>query len=241
MARVVSLVPSATETLVDLGAPPVGCTRFCLQPGIPTVGGTKTPDLAAVEELAPDAVVVNDEENRLEDADALEAAGIRTVSVSPRSVDDVGPAVRELARVAGAAYPVELEADAWPPRPVGHGLEGADARAFVVVWPRPWMTMSADTYGSSLLDLLGVGNVCGDAPDRYPEVDVEEVASRRPDVVLLPTEPFPFGERHVDRVAAVFPGARVGLVDGQDLFWWGTRTPRALERLAGELEALVGA
>src|SRR5262249_3923363 len=91
--RVVSLVPSATETLRALGVDPIACTRFCEQPDLPAVGGTKNPDVEAIVALAPDLVVVNDEENRVEDADALVAAGLRVHSMSPRSVADVGPAV----------------------------------------------------------------------------------------------------------------------------------------------------
>src|SRR4051812_31492340 len=96
--RVVSLVPSATESLLTLGVTPVACTRFCDQPGIPTVGGTKDPDVAAIAALAPDLVIVNDEENRREDANALIDAGLALHSMSPRAVTDVGPALAALAR-----------------------------------------------------------------------------------------------------------------------------------------------
>src|SRR3954469_20151185 len=95
--RVVSLVPSATETLIAMGVVPVACTRFCEQPGIPTVGGTKDPDLAAIVALHPDLVVMNDEENRFADASALTDVGVTVYSVSPRSVEDVGEAVVSLA------------------------------------------------------------------------------------------------------------------------------------------------
>ena len=87
--------------------------------------------------------------------------------------------------------------------------------------------MNADTYGSSLLAALGVDNVFADADDRYPTTTLEEAAARRPDVVLAPSEPYAFGERHVPELATVAP---VELVDGQDLFWWGARTPLAIER-----------
>ena len=96
-SRVVSLVPSASETLVALGVPAVACTRFCELAGVPTVGGTKNPDVAAIVALAPDLVVVNDEENRWEDATAFIDAGIAVHSMSPRSVHDVGAEVRALA------------------------------------------------------------------------------------------------------------------------------------------------
>ena len=94
----VSLVPSATETLLALGVTPVACTRFCEQPGLRTVGGTKNPDVATIVELDPDLVVMNDEENRREDFDALRDAGVTVHSMSPRDVADVLPAVRRARR-----------------------------------------------------------------------------------------------------------------------------------------------
>jgi ABC-type Fe3+-hydroxamate transport system substrate-binding protein len=219
--RVVSLVPSATETLVALGVTPIACTRFCDRPGVPVVGGTKNPDVAAIIALAPDLVVVNDEENRLEDADALSGAGLRLHSMSPRAVADVEPAVRAL---AGALGKPPSEPLALP------SVRPLDATVFVATWRRPYMTLNRDTYASSVLEHLGLANVCAEAPSRYPEVELADIPT--PDLVLLPDEPYPFGARHVPAVQRALPRSRVLLVDGRDLFWWGIRTPAALERLA---------
>ena len=235
--RVVSLVPSATETLLALGVKPLACTRFCEQPDLPTVGGTKDPDVAGISSLKPDLVVVNDEENRLEDVDRLQTLGLPIHSMSPRSVAEVGPAVAALAAVVGAAVPDPFAPEAW-----GAWLEeqrrrhpGEPRRTFVLVWRRPWMTLAGDTYGSSMLTLLGCFNVFTGQGTRYPAVDLAEAAGRRPGLVLLPTEPYPFKERHVAEVADGIPDAEVIIVDGQDLFWWGIRTPGAVERLAEAL------
>ena len=225
---IVSLVPSATETLVALGVEPVACTRFCDLAGVRTVGGTKNVDVDAVAALAPDLVIVNDEENRIEDADALSARGLTLHSMSPRSVADVGPAVCALAAAIGVVPPAPF--DAW---------EGWEARtrsaprvsAFVPIWRRPWMSLAAATYGSSLLAHVGITNVFGDASDRYPEVALREVVARAPDVALLPSEPYVFAERHALELRAALPAVRVSFVDGRDLFWWGIRTPAAVERL----------
>jgi hypothetical protein len=111
----------------------------------------------------------------------------------------------------------------------------AVASAFVPIWRRPWMTLNGDTYGSSLLALLGVANVYGGDAERYPSIgDLDEVRGRRPDVVLAPSEPYPFAERHRAELETVAP---VTFVDGQDLFWWGVRTPAAIERLRSSIEA----
>jgi ABC-type Fe3+-hydroxamate transport system substrate-binding protein len=237
VVRVVSLVPSATETLLALDVRPVGCTRFCDAPGIPTVGGTKNPDIDAIVALAPDLVVVNDEENRREDADALLGAGLALHSMSPRSLDEVGPAVAALAGAVGAAVALVPAPDRSPP-------PTARRSCVVFVWRRPWMTLAPDTYAASLLAALGVDQVLlGDSDgegdrtvdrherERYPETDLAEVAAAAPEVILLPSEPYEFTERHRASVAAAVPTAEVLIIDGRDLFWWGTRTPHALERL----------
>ncbi|MEZ5141394.1 MAG: helical backbone metal receptor [Acidimicrobiales bacterium] len=225
--RVVSLVPSATETLVAWGVTPVGVTRFCEHPELPSVGGTKDPDLDAVQALRPDLVVVCQEENRAQDAAALQAAGVRLFVFRIDAVDDVAPQL--------GALRADLGLDPAPPPQLPPAATEPTSRAFVPIWRRPWMTMSGRCYGSSLLARLGVVNVFADEDDRYPETTLEEAAARAPDVVLAPSEPYPFGARHVDELATVAP---VLLVDGQDLFWWGVRTPAALDRLGAALDDL---
>lgn len=224
--RVVSLVPSVTESLLAMGVVPVACTRFCEQPGIPHVGGTKNPDVDRIAGLRPDLVVMCEEENRLEDAEALQRAGVTMATLSIDRVADVAPALRTLARLVGVdpAGIDGIEPAAGPPVPA--------RRAFVPIWKRPWMTLSGGTYGSSLLAEIGIDNVFADESERYPTVTLDEARDRRPDLVLAPSEPYPFAERHVPLLEQVAP---VVLVDGKDLFWWGVRTPGALRRLREQL------
>jgi ABC-type Fe3+-hydroxamate transport system substrate-binding protein len=224
--RVVSLVPSVTETLLAWGVIPVACTRFCEQPDLPHVGGTKDPDVAGIVDLDPDLVVLCVEENRRQDADALTEAGITTEPLSIDGVADVAPALRRLAALVGVDPDRVEQVDA--SRPPG----GPRLRAFVPIWKRPWMSLAGGTYGSSLLATIGVDNVFADADDRYPTVTLEAARARHPDVVLAPSEPYPFRERHIPVLEEVAP---VVLVDGQDLFWWGVRTPAAAERLHRQL------
>jgi ABC-type Fe3+-hydroxamate transport system substrate-binding protein len=184
--------------------------------------------------LHPDLVVVNDEENRLEDARALTAAGLRVHSMSPRTVASVGPALQTLCDELGIAVPPPFDGRSWERWLEGQRADVPEQRltAATLVWRRPWMTLNADTYGSSLLELLGVDNVFGADGDRYPEVALDDLARLRPDLVLLPDEPYAFRARHVDEVGHAVAGPRVELLDGQDLFWWGIRTPDACARLA---------
>ena len=225
--RVVSLVPSSTETLRALRADVVACTRFCEQPDLPHVGGTKNPDVDAIVALAPDVVVLDREENRIDDHDALVAAGLEVFVSDVRSVDAGLDVVAELAAVAGVSA---------PPRPA---IQVADPSirtvAFVPIWRRPWMSISRATYGGSLLRRLGVGLIGAETEVGYPTLELADVARSAPDLVLVPSEPYEFSENHVAELAAVLPGATVRRVDGQDLFWWGIRTPAALDRLAAAL------
>lgn len=218
--RVVSLVPSITETLRAWSLDPIACTRFCEQPDLPTVGGTKDPDVAAIIALEPDLVVLDEEENRWEDAEALHDAGVHILTTAVRSLSDVGPMLEQLAEAVGAPVPrFELPSR----RPIV-------ARAFVPIWRNPYMTINRFTYGSSLLEHIGIDNVFGAEPRRYPELILAEAAARDPDVVLAPSEPYPFSHRQEAELESVAP---VVFVDGRDLFWWGVRTPAAVERLAG--------
>lgn len=214
----VSLVPSVTETLLAWGVEPVACTRFCEQPLLPHVGGTKDPNIAAIIELRPDIVVLDEEENRREDHDALVAAGIAVHVLAVRDLTGLDEQMSGLAAAVGATW-----------TPVGAILEPtATRRAYIPIWKRPWMALGEPTYGSSVLHALGVANVAaGDGP--YPELDLTGAGERGADLVIAPSEPYPFAERHRAELEAVAPTV---FVDGRDLLWWGVRTAAALERLA---------
>lgn len=227
MIRVVSLVPSATETLLAWGVEPVAVTRFCEQgTRFPTVGGTKNPDLDAIVALRPDLVVMCDQENRLPDAEALAAAGVSVHAVSVVAVADVGPQMAALAEAVGIDR-------AMGERCGIHAVEGPPirTRAYVPIWRRPWMAISDDTYGGSLLASLGYDAVPSGG-DRYPHADLDAARAVGAEIVVAPSEPYAFTERHRGELEAVAP---VRFVDGRDLFWWGTRTPGARDRLASAL------
>ena len=230
--RVVSLVPSLTETLLDWGIEPVGVTRFCEVEGFPLVGGTKNPDIAAIAALEPDVVLMDREENRRPDAEALEAAGMTVAAVHVRSVADVGPALEQVAAAVGYHGPT----------PGGAGEDGvtvapSPVAVWVPIWRRPWMTVGAATYGTSILAASGFDNIYATSTDAYPEVDLDDARARNPVFVLAPSEPYPFKERHRRELEQVAP---VVFVDGRDLFWWGSRTPAARRRLARLAAGLVG-
>jgi ABC-type Fe3+-hydroxamate transport system substrate-binding protein len=217
--RVVSLVPSVTETLLAWGITPIACTRFCEQPRLPHVGGTKDPDVAAIADLGPDLVVVDEEENRREDHDALLDAGLAVHVLGVRDLAHLDASMTGLADAVGARW-----------EPIGPRSEPEPARrAWIPIWKRPWMALGEPTYGSAVLRTLGIANVAA-ADGAYPEVDPALAAERGADLVIAPSEPYPFAERHRHDLEPAAPDVR--FVDGRDLLWWGTRTAGALERLA---------
>lgn len=217
-----SLVPSVTETLLAWDLTPLACTRFCEQPGLPHVGGTKDPDVDAIVDLAPDLVVLDEEENRREDHDALVARGVAAHVTAVRDLAHLDDQMQALAGAVGATW------DALGP------LDEPDLtrRAWIPIWKRPWMALGEPTYGSAVLRALGVENVAA-ADGAYPELGPDEARRRDVDLVVAPSEPYPFAERHRSELAEA--GAPVVLVDGRDLLWWGARTRGALERLAAVL------
>jgi ABC-type Fe3+-hydroxamate transport system substrate-binding protein len=229
--RVVSLVPSLTETLLAWGVRPVACTRFCEQASITHVGGTKDPEIDQIVSLAPDLVVMDEEENRREHAEELEAAGVHVHVSAVRSLEDVRGALKGLAERVG----LDTADVTIPPIEAPRSRPAEGLRVFVPIWKRPWMTLNGDNYGASLLSALGVVNVFDGEAKRYPVVSLEDAAAADPHAVLAPSEPYPFGPRHVKELTSVAP---VVLVDGQDLFWWGVRTSAAMRRLGERLASL---
>ena len=259
--RVVSLVPSDTHSVIALGARDalVGRTTYCESPearDVPTIGGTKDVDVAAVLALAPDLVIANQEENTRKVLEQLVAAVPILVSL-PRRVEQGIAHLARLARVLGVH-------DRDPAKSLirrGYGLGGATGSgptAFVPIWMDPLMTLNADTFGSDVLAHVGITNVFGDrlrlyplaadlgksAPQdaggrdvRYPRVTLAEVAARKPALLILPDEPHAFTTDDEAVLTAALPGVRVLRVSGKDLFWYGAWTIDAVDRLAAQLAA----
>lgn len=236
--RIVSLVPSLTELLfaLRLGDRVVARTDYCIHPAdrlatLPSVGGQKDPDLERLIALAPDLVIVAKEENLERDVERLCARGIAVFVTDVRSVADG----LQLPETIGALCAVD---DATINRlvvPMRIGVAKAAVigagrprrRGFCAVWKDPWIGASRDTYLQSVLQLCGIDDLCLDAARRYPKVELDAILAQDPDVVLLPSEPYPFGATDV---AALRPRARdVRLIDGTLACWYGPRMARLPE------------
>jgi ABC-type Fe3+-hydroxamate transport system substrate-binding protein len=234
--RVVSLVPSLTET-VAVTAPGLvaGATDWCTHPAgldVPRVRGTKNPDLEAVIALRPDVVLANEEENRPADLAALRAAGLPVWVTVIRTLDEALASLRRLLTVAGRLpVPGWLDAaeQAWnlPDPP-------ARRRAVIPIWRRPWMVLGRDTFAGDVLARLGVDNVHAGDAERYPKVPLDDLLAARPDLVVLPDEPYRFTAGDGPEC---FPGVPAALVSGRHLTWYGPSLAEAPHILAAQLAA----
>jgi ABC-type Fe3+-hydroxamate transport system substrate-binding protein len=234
--RVVSLVPSLTETVAAC-APGllVGATDWCSHPAelaVSRVGGTKSPDVSKVLATAPDLVLANEEENRRQDLDALRQAGvavwvtrIRTLS---EALTSLGRMITEACRLPRPAW-LDAAAAAWQQVP-----DLPEVAAVVPIWRRPWMVLGSDTFAGDLLARLGVTNLYSAHCDRYPRVGIGELASAGADLVVLPDEPYRFSASDGPEA---FPGSRTALVSGRHLTWYGPSLTEAPALLGRQLRA----
>lgn len=244
-ARIVSLVPSITELLCDLGLADrlVGRTGFCIHPrgivrSIPKVGGTKDVDVERVRALAPTHLVVNVDENRRETVEALAASVPHVIVTHPLAPEDNPPLYRLLGGVFGCEAAAETLCDAYE-RELGRlrELDLPDRSVLYLIWRNPWMTVGRDTYVSRTLALANLHTVPAAGAERYPAVDLAE-AARLADRILLSSEPYRFREKHVPEVARLAPGSPVSLVDGEMTSWYGSRAIEGLRYLGRYAAAL---
>src|SRR5258708_5136314 len=208
-ARIVSLVPSWTETLFALGfnSEIVGVTKFCVEPAaavasIAKVGGTKNPDVRAILNLAPELVIANAEANRREDIERLRPGGIPVVTTYARTVPGAVESILRMGRALGRESGAAALA-----KQITLAVSGIEAalgvwsklrlRVFCPIWKKPWMSFNADTYAHDVLRMLGYNNVFASAGERYPLTTLEAAFELRPDLVILPDEPYEFDQDNV--------------------------------------------
>lgn len=245
--RIVSLVPSQTELLFDLGLNEtvVGVTRYCVHPSFKTqhktsIGGTKNPDLKLIRALQPDLIIGNKEENRREDIEALHAE-------FPVWISDIATLADATAMIREIGHLVAKETSAdWLARRIEERFETLAAevapriirrKAAYLIWRKPWMVAGGGTFIHALLERAGLDNVFADQP-RYPECTVESLVVSQPEVIFLSSEPYPFKETHLAEMQIMLPNAQILLVDGELFSWYGSRllrTPAYLRSLVASL------
>lgn len=233
--KIVSLVPSLTELLIYLGLKEqlIGRTRFCIHPeadikSVPIVGGTKNPNLEKIISLKPDFILANKEENRKEDIEILQKySRVRVTDIS--TIED---AILEILAL-GNLFQVQKKAQA-----IVSDLQNLldqkpnlpKKSVAYFIWRDPWMTVGNDTFIHDVLKTYHLQNVYGDQT-RYPSTDLTELAGKKPDLILLSSEPYPFKQKHLQEIQEVCPNSQIQLVNGEWFSWHGSRMLKACKWL----------
>lgn len=233
--NIVSLVPSLTELLFDLGLGDqvVGRTRFCIHPesdveSVPIIGGTKNPRIDKIQSIKPDLIIANHEENRKEDVEELQkdfevmVTEISTIEEALFGIHQIGKRCDVLDQANELINAVQRDFDERPDEPT--------LSVAYLIWKNPWMTVGGDTYVHSVLSEWNLVNVFGDNR-RYPKISLEQMNDLQPDVILLSSEPFPFKEKHIQEISEACPGSSVLLVDGEWFSWYGSRMLISFKKL----------
>jgi ABC-type Fe3+-hydroxamate transport system substrate-binding protein len=226
--RIVSLVPSQTELLYDLGLRDEVCgiTRFCIHPeewfrSKTRVGGTKDVKTALIDELEPDLIIANKEENVKEQIDLLSRKWPVWVS-DVNNLDEALLMIREIGRMTDRTKTANelistISTDFQALKPVNR-----KPRTAYLIWKDPYMTVGGDTFIHAMMEKCGLENVFGNQT-RYPETNPEEIRNSVCEVVLLSSEPYPFREKHIRELHELLPQTKILLTDGELFSWYGSR------------------
>lgn len=246
--RIVSLVPSLSELMCDLGLREslIACTSFCIEPKGLTksariVGGTKDPDLDLIAQLRPSHILVNEEENRLEDALKLQEIA-KVMTTFPQDAHDVPDMIMELAKEfeieeRGLRLATPIKAAIAELKKIDH----EKIRFAYFIWNRPWMVAAENTYISKILELAGFENALKMGDQRYPQVELKDLAKMQIDMILFSSEPWPFRKRDGLQLREEWAShPPIYLIDGKLMSWYGTTTLKALEQLTKYLKGMTG-
>jgi ABC-type Fe3+-hydroxamate transport system substrate-binding protein len=226
--RIVSLVPSQTELLYDLGLEKevVGITKFCIHPqqwynSKTRVGGTKTLDIEKIKSLHPDLIIANKEENEREQIELLSdlfpvwMSDIYNLADSLNMITEVGHLVNATDRAEHLKTSIEKKFN------LPFYGDSHNKKALYLIWRKPWMGAGERTFIHDILTRLGLENVLKN--ERYPEISKGELQRLNPQVVFLSSEPYPFKKQHVAEIAQLLPDAKIVLADGEMFSWYGSR------------------
>lgn len=235
--RIVSLVPSQTELLFELGLRDevIGLTRFCVHPadqvqGKVKVGGTRQVDVDAIRSLKPDLIIGNKEENDQAQMELLAQefpvwiSDVHHLEDAQRCITDIGMLV---GREPEAAYLNHLIHAGFRDLQTLALQRRIHKTAVYLIWRKPFMAAGSDTFIHDILAKNGLRNVVSD--ERYPELNLEAIASLNPELVLLSSEPYPFKEQHMEELRMAVPSARIMLIDGEMCSWHGSRLVKAVQ------------
>lgn len=243
--RIISLVPSQTELLSYLGLTEevVGITKFCVHPdewfrNKTRVGGTKNVDFSKIEQLKPDLIICNKEENKESDVKTLmEKYPVWTSDI--RNLDDALAMIHSIGEMAGKHKEAQklillIKRNFEELRQ----CKKEPLRVLYLIWKEPYMAAGKDTFIHDMLSQSGFINVCESLTGRYPTLTVEQINTLQPRVILLSSEPFPFKEKHLAGFNSYFPGILSVLVNGEYFSWYGSRLLNAPKYLMSVIKKL---
>lgn len=242
--KVVSLVPSITEALFDLGLTEhevIGRTKFCIHPenkvkNVAVIGGTKNINIDKIKALQPDLILANKEENIKEQVEAL-MNDFKVIVTNVETIEDN----YYLLKMLGNTFNKEERAQQFNLK-IYDVLEQAKldypVKAAYLIWKNPYMTIGSDTFIHKILAEIGFENIFKDQT-RYPEIQMEDLADA--DVIMLSSEPFPFKEKHIEEMKAFYPDKKMMIVDGEAFSWYGTHIAKCgdyFKELLAEIHAM---
>jgi ABC-type Fe3+-hydroxamate transport system substrate-binding protein len=229
LKRIVSVVPSQTELLYDLGLNDevVGITKFCIHPdewfhSKTRIGGTKKLNIEAILALKPDVVFANKEENTQAELEELAQhvpvwiSDVRNLDDALRMIEMMGDMLDK--EDAAERLIQKIKSDFAGLVPLAN-----PKKAIYLIWREPYMSINSDTFIHDLLNRCGLVNLSANRTERYPQLSPEQLHALNPELVLLSSEPFPFAEKHIAELQRLLPKARIGLVDGEAFSWYGSR------------------
>lgn len=233
--RIISLVPSLTELVLDLGIGDrlIGRTRFCIHPedlvsDIPIIGGTKSLNIEKILSLNPDYIIANHEENRKEDIELLQ----KKVHVNITEIDTIQEALDSISILGN-----DLELSQNTDKLIGkiqHLLSETpklpSIKAAYFIWKDPWMVAADQTYINSILSHYKLENVFSNQA-RYPQTTLKELAEKSPELILLSSEPYPFKEKHIQEIQTICPDSSIQLINGEWFSWYGSGMVKAFKEL----------
>lgn len=237
--RIISIVPSQTELLFDLGLNEevIGITKFCIHPiekfaCCTKVGGTKKLKIDTIRALNPDLIIGNKEENTRAEIELLQAefpvwmSDINTLEDSMQAISQIGELVN---REPEASYLNHLIMSGFTDLQVLAAEKNIQKRVAYIIWKDPYLFAGKHTFIDDVLSKIGLINIVTQA--RYPELTLAQLQSLNCDLVFLSSEPYPFGEKHLSEVQTQLPQAKVMLVDGEMFSWYGSRLVKAVQYL----------
>lgn len=243
--RIISLVPSQTELLYDLGLENeiVGTTRFCIHPKEKfkekiKIGGTKNVKLDKIRSLKPDLIIANKEENSKEDIEALAKefpvwiSDIYNLSDSYKMIADIGSLCKK--EKEAKEMLVQIKSNFKQIVKANHLPSVA-----YLIWQKPFMAVNQNTFIHEMLKESGFQNVFENHSDRYPEITAKEITEAKPDYIFLSSEPYPFKEKHLEEFKLQFPDSEIILVDGEMFSWYGSRLIKFGEYYNTKLKQLL--